>query len=205
MHHPPDPSPRTVRRARGIVAVLASVIAVLAAVGLGLTVTLISHAQQVAAATPASPGVAKSSSFGNVRLSDVDRIAPMDMNAMPTVNGKTVSMGMDGDVPAGSIALICTVTLTNTKNHPVAVSPDQFSLLRATASGAKTVRPEKTTLAAASKLPPNSSFDTQVTFIVPEDGAPLRMAFDDAGSGSPLLFDAGRTDAAPAGAQHHHH
>lgn len=205
MHHPPDFAPRSAKRGRGIVAVLASAIAVLVAIGLGLTVALVSHAQAVEAATPAAPGVEKSTSFGQMRLSDVDRVSPMDMNDMPTVNGQAVNMGMSGDVPAGSIALVCTVTLTNTKSHVASVSPTAFSLQRATTNGVQTIKPEKTTLAAAAQLPPKSSLDTQVTFIVPEDGAPLRLAFADGGSGSPVLFDAGRTDAAPAGAQHHHH
>ncbi|HEX5494214.1 MAG TPA: DUF4352 domain-containing protein [Mycobacteriales bacterium] len=198
MHHPPDPVPRRARRGRGLVAVLASAIAVLVAVGLGLTVALISHAQAVEAATPAAPGVAKDTSFGHVRISDIERVSPMDMNAMPTVNGQAVNMGMGGDVPQGSIALICTVTLSNTKSHQVSVSPTSFTLQRATTKGVQTIKPEKTTMAAAAQLPPNGSLDTQVTFIVPEDGAPLRMAFADAGSNTPVLFDAGTTDSTPS-------
>lgn len=206
MHRPVDPGPRTARRGRGVVAVLASIIAVLVAVGLGLTVALISHAQSVAAATPADMGVAKDASFGTVRLAGVDRISPMDMNDMPTVNGSMVDMGMgNGDVPAGSIALICDVVLTNTQSHPVSVSQDQFTLLRATTKGAVTVKPNSTNLAAASKLPPNASIEAKVTFIVPEDGAPLRMVFADTPAKTSLLFDAGRTDQAPAGSEHHHH
>lgn len=198
MHYPPDPLPRRVRRGRGLVAVLASAIAVLVAVGLGLTVALISHAQAVQAATPAPPGVAKSTSFGQVRISDINRVSPMDMNAMPSVNGKTVNMGMGGDVPQGSIALVCTVDLSNTKNHPVSISPTSFTLKRATTKGVQTIKPEKTTMAAAAQLPPNGAVETQVTFIVPADGAPLRMAFTDAGSSTPVLFDAGTTDSNPS-------
>lgn len=205
MHHPPDVTPHTTRRGRGVIAVLASAIAALVAVGLGLTVTLVSHAQAVAAATPAAPGVPQHTKFGLVQLSDVQRVAPMDMDDMPTVNGQMISMGMGDDIPAGSIALVCTVTLTNTKDHAVKISPNSFRLLRATPKGAKVVEPKKTTLAAAQQLRPNSSLDAEVSFIVPEDGAPLRVTFTDIGSHTPVLFDAGRTDSAPSDSAHHHH
>lgn len=193
---------RAARRIRVALAALASAIVVLAVVGLGITVTALRSAGRAESNAPLGVGTVVSTSYGRMWVNDVQRTDGTSHDDMGTDMGG--NMGINDFVPPGSVAVRASMTFVNTKEKTVHIGPDQFRLLRLTKDGTKTVEPVRSTLVAAGDLPPKSQLEAQVTFVLPADGAPLRLSYRDPARHVTRIIDLGRTDVAPADPHQHH-
>lgn len=172
--------------ARIVVTGLTGAVLILAAVGFALAVD--SPDPNVGSnPSTAAVGSTLSTSYGSYRVASVER---SDGLTEDDLGGMT--HGINGLVSAGSISVTAEVTVSNDTGHSVKIKRDNFHLLRNSAD-AGPLAPTGSTLAAEA-IPPHSSVDAVVSFIVPADGTPLRLSYQDPGSKVPLVVDLGRTD-----------
>lgn len=207
VHAEPANTPQVVL-ARSIIALSALALLVAVAIGLGTDVQIFTHRSQQAAiaalADPASADLAVGepirTSFGafTVDGAQVDNgLSAEDLGGM--------SHGVSSLVAQGLARVEVMVTFTNTTAHPVILAAKQFRLVTLRSGGASSspLLPTGTTLLAG-ELASGATIDTRVSFVVPTDGATMRLQYHDPGSATPVQIVLGRTNHISRPRTHQH-
>ncbi|MDX6377825.1 MAG: hypothetical protein QOE98_2128 [Gaiellaceae bacterium] len=178
-----------------LVALVLSV-ALLAAGGIGISVSLIrSGSPQPAAALLEGPfGVSQDipTSFGAVAIDNVEKV-----NGLTAKDLAGVTHGISNYVPPNKTQVQASVTVTNLLGDTVDYSPTQFRLL--VGKDKKPVGEVRASFRPGT-LQPDASISGQLKFVAPRNGSKLWIEFTDPKRSQPVLVDLGKTGKTPDGA-----
>jgi hypothetical protein len=203
------PAPRVGRAVATLVLV---VVAAAAGAGLRVAVPLLEHdgqpAQQPAPADPASPGLAVGqavrTSYGSLTVT----AAQLD-NGLTSEELGGMSHGVSGLVSSGRAEVAVTLTLTNDRGAPLALSPGQFTLVTGKGSTPTSapVAVAGGTLQVDGSVPAHAGVDARLAFVTATDGSRLWLRYTDPGSAQVVRVPLGRAATiagAPTGAHAGH-
>ena len=146
---------------------------------------------------PAHPpvvGEAIPTSFGSITVTSIETV---DGLTAEDLGGRV--HGVSGLVTAESAALRLTIVAANSSDRTVRVSPSDFQL---SLDGALDSSMSATSAPGLRSLPPRSSLEATVVFVVPRVEAGLAVTYAAPGS-EPLAIATGRTTDGPVTADTH--